>query len=96
MRTIWYEPLVEALRHHIESNHMDQDDALDELRFLEEHLAYSEVGDDEKIEIGCPWSSHCKCEWKIEGHITIKLVRLKEAIWVSPDEEIKRSSESDC
>jgi len=87
MRDIWYEPLVEALRHHIEANHMNEKYALDELKFLEEHLAYSEVGDDEKIEIGCPWSQHCKCEWKIEGHVVIKLVRLKEAIWVLEDED---------
>lgn len=82
MNTIWYEPLVEALRHHIESNHMMKDGALDELRFLEEHLAYSEFGDDEKVEVGCPWSMHCNCGWKIEGHITFKLDRIKEAVWV--------------
>ena len=73
MRTIWYEPLVEALRHHIEANHMNEKYALDELQFLEEHLAYSHFEDNEKVEIGCPWSQHCKCKWSVEGRIEFRL-----------------------
>jgi len=73
MNTIWYEPFIHALRIHIEENHMDQRDALDELRMTEEHFAYSEFGDDEKIRIGCPWSQHCNCDWEVSGHIVIKL-----------------------
>jgi len=73
MNTIWYEPFIHALRIHIEENHMDQRGALDELRMTEEHFAYSEFGDDEKIRIGCPWSQHCNCDWEVSGHIVIKL-----------------------
>jgi len=80
MNYIWYEALVEALRHHIEAHHMNEDDCWQELQFLEEHLAYETFGDDEKIEVGCPWSIHCKCEWKIEGHITFKLDRIKHSV----------------
>jgi len=73
MNTIWYEPFIHALRIHIEENHMDQRGALDELRMTEEEYAYMEVGDDEKIRLRCPWSSHCGCNWQVEGHIVIKL-----------------------
>jgi hypothetical protein len=78
MKYIWYEPLIEALRHHIESKHMNQQDALSELSMTEEHFAYSDFGDDEKITLLCPWSEHCNCDWKIEGHIEFKLVRVKQ------------------
>lgn len=79
MNYIWYETLVEALRHHIEANHMNEYDALQELTLTEDYLAYEGFTDDEKVVIGCPWSQHCKCDWKIEGHITFKLVRIKES-----------------
>ena len=77
MNTIWYEPFIHALRIHIEENHMNQRGALDELRMTEEEYAYMEVGDDEKITLGCPWSQHCNCDWKIEGHIVIGLRNFK-------------------
>lgn len=80
MNTIWYEPLVEALRHHIEAEHMDQEDALTELTYTEDYLSYAGMVDDEKVVIGCPWSQHCKCQWKIEGHITFKLDRIKRFV----------------
>jgi len=86
MNYIWYEELVEALRHHIEANHMNEKYALDELKFTEEHLAYSDFGDDERVVVGCPWSQHCKCDWQISGHITFKLERIKEAVWVSVED----------
>jgi len=73
MNYIWYELLLESLRHHIEANHMNEKYALDELKFLEEHLAYSNFGDGEKVEIGCPWSQHCKCNWTVAGVIHFKL-----------------------
>jgi len=73
MNTIWYEPFIHALRIHIEENHMDQRGALDELRMTEEEYAYMEVGDDEKITLGCPWSSHCDCDWRVEGYIVVRL-----------------------
>ena len=76
MNYIWYEQRVNALRLNIESNHMDQRDALSELSMTEEHFAYSEFGDDEKITLRCPWSEHCECAWQIEGHIEFKLVRV--------------------
>ena len=53
MNIIWYEPLINAPRHHIEANHMDQRDALSELSMTEEHFAYSDFGDDEKITLQC-------------------------------------------
>lgn len=74
MRYIWYEPLVEALRHHIEANHMNEKYALDELKYTEEHLAYSKFGDEEMIYIGCPWSIHCNCNWIYERQVILKLV----------------------
>jgi len=77
MNYIWYEPLVEGLRHHIEENHMNEKYALDELKFLEEHLAYSHFEDNEKVEVGCPWSRHCKCDWVIGGRIKFVLEMMK-------------------
>ena len=77
MEYIWYEPLLEALRHHLEENHMNEKDVLRELGFTEEYLSYETFGDDEKVKIGCPFSQHCKCDWEIEGHITFKLERVK-------------------
>jgi len=77
MKYIWYEPLLEAMRHHIEEKHMMEDGALDELRFTEEFLSYGEFSDDEKVRLNCPWSDHCKCDWEIEGHITFKLERIQ-------------------
>jgi len=76
MKTIWYEPLLNELRLHIEYAHMDQDDALEELKFAEEDMQYSEFGEDEKVKIVCPWSIHCDCQWEVEGHIEIRLVRI--------------------
>lgn len=70
---IWYEPLTEALRHHIEAKHMDQPDALDELKFTIEHFEYSKFENGEIINIGCPWSKHCKCSWEVSGEINFKL-----------------------
>ncbi len=70
---IWYLPLVRALRRHIEEDHLEQDGAMDELRFSEEFLAYSEWSDDEIVRIGCPWSEHCSCEWEVKGRIHIDL-----------------------
>ena len=78
MNGVWYWPLLKALRHHIELNHLDQDGAMDEIQYTEEYLAYFSSYDDEKVKIGCPWSLHCKCEWSIEGHIEFKLVRIDE------------------
>jgi len=75
MKTIWYQPLIEALRVHIEKTHMMEEDALKELEFTKEHLAYSSFGDDEKITIGCPWGIHCNCTWEIEAHVEFSLVR---------------------
>ena len=74
MRYIWYEPIIEALRHHIEANHMNEKYALDELRFTEEHFAYSSFNDEEIIEIGCPWSIHCNCDWRFERQVILKLI----------------------
>ena len=71
---IWYEPLVAALRHHIEAKHMMEDGALLELRLTEEHLAYSKFEDEEIISIGCPWSIHCNCNWIYERQVILKLV----------------------
>jgi len=62
MKTIWYEPLIDALRLHIESTHMMEESALEELKFAEEDLAYSEFSDDGKVKIVCPWSIHCNCQ----------------------------------
>ena len=75
MNDVWYWPLLQALRHHIELNHLDLDGAMDEIEFTEEGLAYGHFSDDEKVSIPCPFSIHCKCEWSIEGHIEFKLVR---------------------
>jgi len=77
MNDVWYWPLLQAIRKHIESNHLDQVDALKEIEFTEEGLAYGHFSDDEKVTIGCPWSIHCKCDWKIEGHVEFKLVRIE-------------------
>ena len=74
MKYIWYEPIVAALRHHIEENHMMERGALDELRLTEEHFAYSKFKDGELISIGCPWSIHCQCNWKYERQVILKLV----------------------
>jgi|TARA_R110002096_G_scaffold268459_1_gene462321 hypothetical protein len=68
---MWYIPLVRALRAHIERKHLEQDGAMDELRFTEEFLAYSEWSDDEIVRIGCPWSEHCHCDWEVKGRIHI-------------------------
>jgi len=73
MNTIWYEPLLHALRVHIEQKHMNEDGALDELKFTEEYLSYGEFGDDEKIRLNCPWSDHCNCSWAVEAHTILKL-----------------------
>jgi len=76
MKTIWYQPLVEALRIHIEKNHMMEEDALEELKFAEEEFAYGKYGDEENVRIGCPWSIHCNCKWEVEGYVEIRLVRI--------------------
>ena len=78
MNYIWYEPIVEALRHHIEANHMNEDGALLELRLTSEHFAYSSFEDEEVISIGCPWSIHCNCEWEYERKVILKLVEEEE------------------
>jgi len=82
MNTIWYEPLLHALRVHIEQKHMKEEGALLELQMTEEYLSYGEFGDDEKIKIGCPWSEHCNCSWEVEAHTILKLnpktLRLKQ------------------
>ena len=77
MNDVWYWPLLQSMRQHIEVNHLDQPDAFQEIEFTEEHLAYNHFSDDEKVELVCPWSIHCKCEWRIEGHIEFKLVRIE-------------------
>jgi len=73
MNSIWYEPLVEALRHHIEANHMMEEAALDELNFTEEYLDYASHCDGDLVTIGCPWQQHHNCNWKVEGNVFIKL-----------------------
>jgi len=75
MKEIWYEPLVHALRHHIEAEHMNEEYALEELKSFMEHIAYSKFEDEEIISIGCPWSIHCKCNWKYERQVILKLVK---------------------
>jgi hypothetical protein len=77
MKYIWYEQLLNALRLHIGEFHMIESGALDELRFTEEHLAYSRFEDEEIVTIGCPWSIHCKCKWEVEGKIEFQLVEFK-------------------
>jgi|TARA_R110000824_G_scaffold291195_2_gene479718 hypothetical protein len=72
MKYIWYEPLLEALRHHIEQNHMDQEDALAELNFTEEFLYYESFGNNETVSVGCPWSIHCNCKWEVSGELTYR------------------------
>jgi len=72
MKYIWYESLLEALRHHIEAKHMDQQDALDELRYTEEFLHYESFQNDETVTIACPWSEHCNCTWEVSGHLSYK------------------------
>jgi len=76
MKTIWYEPLLNELRLHIEYAHMNEDNALDELKFAEEEFAYGKYGDEENVRIGCPWSIHCNCKWEVEGYLEIRLVRI--------------------
>ena len=76
MNDVWYWPLLQALRRHIAEKHLEERDAMDEIGYTEEYLAYSHFSDDEKVRIGCPWSLHCKCEWSIEGHVEFKLVRI--------------------
>jgi len=82
MNTIWYEPLLHALRVHIEQKHMKEEGALLELQMTEEYLYYGKFGDEEKIKIGCPWSEHCNCSWEVEAHTILKLnpktLRLKQ------------------
>jgi len=73
MNIIWYEPLIEALRHHIESEHMMEEDALIELTYTEDHLDYASQCDGDLVTIGCPWSQHCNCDWKVEGLVNFKL-----------------------
>jgi len=73
MNYIWYERLIEALRHHIEAEHMNEYDALQELTLTEDYLAYESFTDGERVVIGCPWSQHCKCDWRIAGDINFKL-----------------------
>jgi hypothetical protein len=68
---MWYQPLLRALRAHIEQNHLEQRGALDELDYTEEFLAYSEWSDDEIVRIACPWSDHCQCNWEVKGRIHI-------------------------
>ena len=72
MKTIWYEPLLQAMRHHIEEKHMDQPDALQELSLTEEFLEYESFRNDETVTLGCPWSIHCNCTWEVSGHLTYK------------------------
>ena len=74
MKYIWYEPLVEALRHHIEQNHMDQPDALDELKYTIEHFEYSKFENGEIINIACAWSWHCSCNWSVQGQLRFKMI----------------------
>ena len=73
MNTIWYEPFIDALRIHLEENHIDLHGVVDELRMTEEHFAYSDYGDDERVVLGCPFSSHCNCDWQVSGHVMLSL-----------------------
>ena len=73
MNIIWYQPFIDALRKHLEENHLDLDGIYDELNLTEEHFAYSEYSDDEKVVLGCPFSSHCNCDWQVEGHVMLSL-----------------------
>jgi hypothetical protein len=77
MNYIWYESLVEALRHHIEAKHMMEDDALDELRYAEEYLQYESWTDGQQVELSCPWSIHCKCNWSASGRLEFKFKPLE-------------------
>ena len=78
MNDVWYWQLLQALRAHVTSKHLEEQDAMKEIEYTEEYLAYNNFSDDEKVVIGCPWSIHCMCEWKIEGHVEFKLVRIDE------------------
>ncbi len=73
MNTIWYEPLLHALRHHIEQNHLDQENALNELKYTEEYLYYESFKDGENVQLTCPWSQHCNCTWEVSGQLNFKL-----------------------
>ena len=73
MNTIWYEPLLHALRVHLEQKHIDLDGALDELKFTEEYLYYESFKDGENVQLICPFSKHCNCKWEASGQINFKL-----------------------
>ena len=50
MNDVWYWPVLEAFRKHLEIAHEDkqwQGYNHDEVRFFEEHLVYEKFGDDE-------------------------------------------------
>ena len=70
MKYIWYQSMLESLRHHIEASHMDEDDALSELQYTEEYLHYEKFRNDESVTLTCPWSIHCSCKWEVSGDLT--------------------------
>jgi len=74
MDYIWYEPLLHALRVHIEQNHMNEEDAIQELQYTEEFLYWEPFRDGAEVKLTCPWSQHCNCNWSAYGNIEYKLV----------------------
>ncbi len=73
----WYWPLVQDLTKHIQDEHMDQDSAMTEVDFAEEHLHYESFKDNEYVSLQCPWSEHCSCDWKVTGHLQFVLIETK-------------------
>lgn len=73
MNDVWYWPVYQAFRKHLELAHEDkewQGDNNEEARFFEEHLAYERFKDGEVQHIGCCWVD---CEWSMKFAVKYEL-----------------------
>ena len=60
----WYAEAYELLRSHLQADHPEQWEYMeDELRMFEEEFVYGEFKDGAEQEVSCPW---CDCDWSIK------------------------------
>ena len=71
MDDVWYWPVLEAFRKHLELLHPDKVmDNHDEARFFEEHLFYERFKNEEVQHIGCCWAG---CKWSMKFAVKYEL-----------------------
>lgn len=60
----WYADAYELLRTHLQKDHPDKWEYMEEeLRMFEDEFVYGEFKDGDSHEVSCPW---CDCDWTIK------------------------------